>query len=58
MFSGFLRLNHRSLAVEDDVMKLTVNELARVFHDRCVPEDRDKLLTIVSDGLRRYFKVI
>ena len=42
---------------EEDVMLLTVNELARVFHDRCVPEDRDKVLVIISEGLRRYFKV-
>jgi hypothetical protein len=43
--------------VEDEVIQLTTNELVRVFHDRCVPEDRDKLLTIIADGLRRYFKV-
>ena len=57
MFSGFLRLNHRGLTVEEEVVRLTVNELARVFHDRCVPEDRDKLLMVILEGLRRYFKV-
>ncbi len=56
-FSGFLRLNSRSLVTEEDVMQLTVNELARVFHDRCVLEDREKVLVIISEGLRRYFKV-
>ena len=58
MFAGLLRLHRRGLAEEDSPVDLMVNELARVFHDRCFPEDRDKVLDIISEGLRINFRVL
>ena len=58
VFSGFLRLNYRGITGEDSLVDLLVNELARVFNDKCLPQDRYKVLDIISDGLRINFEVI
>lgn len=55
---GLLRVQRRGLTEEDSLLDLLVNELARVFHDRCFPQDRDKVLDIISEGLRIHFKVM
>ena len=57
VFTGLLRVGRRDLDTRDDCIHLLVNEMARVFYDRCFPEDRDKILNIFHEGLRIYFKV-
>lgn len=52
-----MRLDRRGVASEEEVLQLLVNELARVFHDRCLPEDREKQLSVISEGLRIVYKV-
>ncbi len=57
MWSGFLRLHGRSHPDKSDISDLMVNEMARVFYDRCFPDDRDQVLDILREGLRIHFKV-
>ena len=38
-------------------MFLTCHELARVFHDCCLQQDREKVLEILSEALRIHYKV-
>ncbi len=57
VFTGLLRLDSKGVSTKEEVTRLLINELARVFYDRCLPEDRDKSLQIISEGLRIALKV-
>jgi len=58
VFTGLLRVQHRGLQSKDDAIHLLCHELLRVFHDRCLPHDREKFLGILSEALRIHFKVV
>jgi len=57
VLTGLLRLHSRCHPDESAIFGLLVNELARVFHDRCFPDDREKVLYTIQEGLRIHFKV-
>ena len=58
VFTGLLRVQHRGLHSKDDTIHLLCHELLRVFNDRCLPQNRNKFLEILSEALRIYFKVM
>ncbi len=52
-----MHINHKSIKTVQDILQLVTHEFQRVFKDRCFPQHRDQILSILSEGFRIHFKV-